>query len=167
MSCPHCGRTFLEDRLQVHLRSCKPTDAGRRSIQAQCTPKQTCTPVFVALPHRQSQSSTLLQKSASAQSREGMPPSRGPKMIECRSCGRAFGRASIGIHEKQCLAKATVQDVLKRPEEPTAPWAKSSSRSGQIGSESTAGFSAEDRPKVQAGGVLAMLDVIMSDFANL
>ncbi|EDV21113.1 expressed hypothetical protein [Trichoplax adhaerens] len=22
--CPHCGRTFLPDRLQVHLRSCKP-----------------------------------------------------------------------------------------------------------------------------------------------
>jgi len=24
MACPNCGRTFLPDRLEVHLRSCKP-----------------------------------------------------------------------------------------------------------------------------------------------
>ncbi len=28
--CPHCGRTFLDDRLTVHLRSCRPKEGQSR-----------------------------------------------------------------------------------------------------------------------------------------
>lgn len=37
MACPNCGRTFLPDRLEVHLRSCKtakkkPEDQNETSM---------------------------------------------------------------------------------------------------------------------------------------
>ncbi|KAK7195818.1 zinc-finger of a C2HC-type [Novymonas esmeraldas] len=49
--CPHCGRTFLPDRLQIHLRSCKPGSTARpvrAAAVAATTPTVTTTATATA-----------------------------------------------------------------------------------------------------------------------
>lgn len=100
--CPHCGRTFLPDRLQVHLRSCR----GSNSQQGRAT----------APP------------SSSGGSKQQTPPRRpaGPPVLpRCYLCGQQFGTTSIGIHVPQCYAKKQAQweaaDATTRGQAPKHP----------------------------------------------
>ncbi|XP_006812092.1 zinc finger protein 474-like [Saccoglossus kowalevskii] len=80
--CPNCARTFLPDRLQVHMRSCRPKGGA-----AAPRPQENGTA---------ERPKTVTLKSAGT----GKPPT-----VICYICSREFGSKSIAIHEPQCLEK--------------------------------------------------------------
>ncbi|CAC9479469.1 conserved hypothetical protein [Leishmania infantum JPCM5] len=99
VACPHCARTFLPDRLPVHLRGCKgdgkvgvppskmKADGGGGSTPGGGKPKSE--------PRR-------------AAGRRSLSP--GPPLLPtCYLCGQQFGTASIGIHVPQCYEKKLAQ----------------------------------------------------------
>ncbi|KAG5480977.1 hypothetical protein LSCM1_06651 [Leishmania martiniquensis] len=97
--CPHCARTFLPDRLSVHLRGCKAngkdatppskTKAGGGGSSASGAGKHKCEQ----------------QRSTTNRSM----PSGPPLLPTCYLCGQQFGTASIGIHVPQCYEKKLAQ----------------------------------------------------------
>uniref|UniRef100_A0A7S4V0I3 C2HC/C3H-type domain-containing protein n=1 Tax=Alexandrium monilatum TaxID=311494 RepID=A0A7S4V0I3_9DINO len=95
--CPNCGRTFLPDRLQVHLRSCKPKDGGRLPSPG---PSRLQSPSPAASGERQ---------------RSSTPRQVRPKAVACHICGREFGTASIDIHIPQCAKKWEAAEAKKPP----------------------------------------------------
>ena len=95
--CPNCGRTFLPDRLTIHLKSCnkahgKPADSGVSSM------------------------SGIKGSLGSGNSMGGgggggfgspmkSPEIKKPKTLVCYICGREFGTTSLEIHIKSCKKK--------------------------------------------------------------
>eukprot|EP00659_Diplonema_papillatum_P014590 gene14590-22316_t len=86
--CPNCSRTFLPDRLQVHLRSCNPNASGGGS-----KPAPGGGPV--GSPESKPHASSKSQKEQGAR----------PNMLVCYLCGNQFGTASLTIHQAQCYVK--------------------------------------------------------------
>lgn len=112
--CPNCGRTFLPDRLPVHLRGCKgkadgASGSGGASASASSPTSRTAKPSAATAPSRvtaKSASGSKLRASASAR----RSPSSGPPLLPtCYLCGQQFGTASIGIHVPQCYEKKLSQ----------------------------------------------------------
>ena len=92
--CPNCGRTFLPDRLEIHLRSCRGSSGAR-------LPPSTPPPPVAA----------------------GRSPSpRGPAskltLPVCHICGRQFGTSSLEIHLKTCRVKYERENGKPAPELP-------------------------------------------------
>jgi len=97
--CPHCGRTFLPDRLEVHLRSCQPNASGFGGA-----PSPTAPPTLPKALPKKAAPKTFPR----------------PKCVVCHICGREFGSASIDIHTPQCerkwkLAEAQKPAAQRRP----------------------------------------------------
>ncbi|XP_041370537.1 zinc finger protein 474-like [Gigantopelta aegis] len=108
--CPNCARTFNSDRLQVHMRACKPKDGS-------------------SMNKRPSGGSSSME-----QSKPHYPaPPRRPITVVCYICGREFGSKSISIHEPQCLEKWKVENE-KLPREMRRPVPKKPEVLGQGGS---------------------------------
>jgi len=84
--CPNCTRTFLPDRLEVHLRSCKGSGGGGGGSAEGGGGGNASSP--------QSRPRTG----------ESKAPVR-PKMLVCYICGREYGSKSLSIHEPQCMKK--------------------------------------------------------------
>ncbi|XP_046549879.1 zinc finger protein 474-like [Haliotis rubra] len=101
--CPNCGRTFNPDRLQVHLRACKPKNGTpNMSSQTLNGPSEGGPP-------------------ASKSGFSGQPPAqKGPRTVVCYICGREFGTKSLPIHEPQCLEKWKIENQ-KLPKELRRP----------------------------------------------
>jgi len=83
MACPNCGRTFLPDRLEIHLRSCKvskkPADDGlEQSLNSNSSSNALGTP-------------GLNNKTGKAGESE-----------QCTLCGRQFGKNLMEQHVKAC-----------------------------------------------------------------
>ena len=97
--CPHCGRTFLPDRLQVHLRSCG-SSLHRRSGEQLFEP---------SLPRRRS-ASPPPDAESQRRSQKQLPV--------CHLCGRQFGTASLEIHQKMCRAKFEREKGRPAPDAP-------------------------------------------------
>lgn len=51
-ACPHCGRKFLSDRLQIHLRSCKPDGYFAKHSTRPQTSDNSLRPVTAKEPQR-------------------------------------------------------------------------------------------------------------------
>ncbi|EPY34417.1 hypothetical protein AGDE_07926 [Angomonas deanei] len=125
--CPNCARTFLPDRLPVHMRGCK-APAGAKKPPASPSAKG-------------SQKSTTPRKgrSPSTGRSSGLPPT----LPFCYLCGRQFGSTSIGIHVPQCYEKKLAQwensDPYTRGAKPKHPdtvnWKPSDTVSTQEQSE--------------------------------
>ena len=90
--CPHCGRTFLPERLEVHLRSCRP-----KSPMA-CRPKTPPPTRARGAPERQSSGSASAAR---------------PPPVVCHICGREFSAASIDIHLPQCEKRREAEEGKK------------------------------------------------------
>lgn len=95
--CPHCARTFLPDRLPVHLRGCKGDG------------KEATSPGKGKAVGGGGAASGK-RKSEPRSASRGRSLSSGPPLLPtCYLCGQQFGTASIAIHVPQCYEKKMAQ----------------------------------------------------------
>eukprot|EP00667_Euglena_gracilis_P003429 EG_transcript_3437 len=87
--CHNCGRKFFPDRLQVHLRSCKPDASAGGSKPVNGSNFQP----------------TSRPKSPSPDRTKGIKP----QLLVCYLCGQQFGTQSLPIHVPQCYKKRLIQ----------------------------------------------------------
>ncbi|XP_026464247.1 uncharacterized protein LOC113366807 [Ctenocephalides felis] len=81
LPCEHCGRTFLPDRLEIHLRSCKPQK------------------------HQTTRDSSIDPGPVSGVSSSCSAPAQPVASVsKCIVCERAVTSRSLAQHEAQCLA---------------------------------------------------------------
>ena len=92
--CPNCGRTFLPDRLEIHLRSCRGSSGAR-------LPPSTPPPPVAA-----------------GRSPSPRGPASKPTLPVCHICGRQFGTSSLEIHLKTCRVKYERENGKPAPELP-------------------------------------------------
>ena len=111
--CENCGRRFLPDRLEVHLRSCKPGQ-GSRPVGGKEAPR----------PTTQNGRPPTSGSGANEGERQKGPAFK-PALLVCYLCGQQFGTASLAIHQPQCFQKKTVEweraDPGKRGPRPKDP----------------------------------------------
>lgn len=93
--CPNCSRTFLPDRLAVHLRSCGKGGKSKGS------PTRASPAKGGAGGMGSGGDSHLAPKKSTIKKPASKSPARGPPGIICYICGRKYGTASIDIHLKQ------------------------------------------------------------------
>lgn len=150
ISCKNCQRTFLPDRLEVHLRSCKepqrgPVKSSSVSAISDLSHKTTLPqpiPGLVPCPHcgkmfgsksvkihepqclKKLQKEKEMKEAATSEERPSSTDKK-PHMFPCYLCGRLFGVASIYIHEPQCLKKWRAENdklpIEKRRPTPPKP----------------------------------------------
>lgn len=110
--CPNCGRTFLPDRLPVHMKGCKAS-GGPPSGRSQVS-NTTVRPTSQAGFNKTNSGGGLKRG-----------PGIRPVLPTCYLCGQQFGTSSIGIHVPQCYQKKYSQwasgDVRTRGNEPKHP----------------------------------------------
>jgi hypothetical protein len=144
--CPNCGRRFLQDRLEVHLRSCKGESPQKVGVKTNTgaggnknlTVKKDANPLRSSA-EIVSNSTKLLEEKLNKEL--GKSPNKGsggggmgggkssmggkspgafqdgkPLFLMCYICGREFGKSSLEIHIKQCIEKNT--DGKKVPKVP-------------------------------------------------
>lgn len=166
--CPNCGRTFLPDRLPVHLRGCKGNGSSRPTTRhTPCTNTVPSTSTRTTslggssgaaartAPPKSAASSTTSSARGASRSASTSPARRsggGPLLLPtCYLCGQQFGTASIGIHVPQCYAKKLAQwevgDPATRGKAPRHPdevkWGPRSAEVAVGGGSSAAGVSME------------------------
>ncbi len=100
MACPNCGRTFLPDRLDVHLKSCNKAHGKATGAGAGSPPK--------ASPAKAGGGGGSPDRGGS-QPREIVRP----KTLMCYICGREFGTKSLEIHLKSCKQKWENEEAKK------------------------------------------------------
>ena len=113
MPCPNCARTFLPDRLEIHLRSCNK----KYGIAAEEDKSKSMGAKSLGGPGRN------MGGASSAAALSSTVPKR-PKTLVCYICGREYGTSSLEIHLKTCKKKWLQEEELKpkherRPLPPT------------------------------------------------
>lgn len=134
--CPNCGRTFLPDRLQVHLRSCKSTNnnsnnrnnsnasarGGNNSNQRRVGPQGSSSTMNSSSNGGGGMGAT---QRSNGNTVKRTVPGVPPVLPRCYLCGQQFGTTSIGIHVPQCYAKKIAQwhasDPATRGQAPKHP----------------------------------------------
>lgn len=129
--CPNCGRTFLEDRLAVHSRSCKSGSPSKPPPGKLSSTGQISSQPKAGISRRndslkgtsetnkapaKSIGSTGPVRSRNAIDEQALGPRRGPAdqyqsnepdndmdRVACRSCGRKFAPDRVDKHQRVCL----------------------------------------------------------------
>eukprot|EP00347_Sterkiella_histriomuscorum_P001028 403373615 len=122
--CPNCGRTFLPDRLQVHLRSCKGSGSDMKASNTRKPEENKASPQIGG--GKMAQSMKVQSQAEMLSSSQGSPNGgkmggssagqqkspgglsqtfKKPKTLVCYICGREFGTSSLDIHIKSCKQK--------------------------------------------------------------
>mmetsp|Transcript_33350 Transcript_33350/g.58491 ORF Transcript_33350/g.58491 Transcript_33350/m.58491 type:complete len:355 (-) Transcript_33350:43-1107(-) len=105
--CPNCYRTFLEDRLEIHLRSCRP-DRPHKLVGTGAAPREISrspSPV-----RSKGFRNTFHPKKAEETKEEPI------EMLPCQHCSKMFTADRIATHEKTCMKAGP---GLSRPKTPT------------------------------------------------
>lgn len=142
VGCLNCGRKFLPDRLEVHLRSCKGEGVKfklkNEAKSSQGVPKLSIKgnlgkSVDVSALNKENTSTKLFEEKMLGQlkseaketkkstsvnplSKSLVLPSikpKGPVCLVCYVCGREFGKHSIEIHLEKCMEKKVQEDLSK------------------------------------------------------
>jgi hypothetical protein len=128
--CPHCARTFLPDRLAVHLRTCgkghfaqpkvrphggEEQDGEAAASSAGAFPSPTTRGNLGAAARERANEPPKPFEPPPAAASPASGPDRGgqrrdawrvkgspPRLPSCHLCGRQFGTTSLGIHLKAC-----------------------------------------------------------------
>lgn len=122
--CPNCGRTFLEDRLPIHLRSCTSENPHKAVNRPQNIPEETKSPQTSAI--------TLQAKLPSAKPRtveyssHAQAPIAGEyaeiELRQCSRCGRNIAADRLAKHESVCgksgKSRPVFQSAAKRAVDP-------------------------------------------------
>ena len=99
VSCENCGRTFMPDRLQVHMRSCKPGASGRGSkpVAGKVRPNMQAEDEYELPAHSSA-------RPASPGPRRSASPKPAPAagLEPCPQCGRRFVAKKIEAHLAIC-----------------------------------------------------------------
>lgn len=141
--CPNCGRKFLQDRLEVHLKGCKPKENNKPGLSVNKTgnSNKTNTNTLRNSMVEVSTSTKLLEEKLEKQlgqsGNSGNPKSNSnsnsistntttnvsgkPLFLICFICGREFGKHSIEIHIKSCFDKSQSGNNIKTIKPPTLP----------------------------------------------
>lgn len=93
--CPNCGRTFLPDRLVIHLRSCGGAKGKKKGSPTRGSPKASPTRAMGKKPSGVGAPKSKISKPKTK------VPGAGPPGVTCYICGRKYGTKSIDIHLKQ------------------------------------------------------------------
>jgi hypothetical protein len=130
--CPNCGRKFLADRLEVHLKGCKPKEGVKNAKSPDRKNMKSPERKNVKSPERKNDinvnSTKLLEEKLNKQLQGGGGKSSGmsgggmnsggfgnkPLFLMCYCCGREFGKHSLEIHMKTCLEKFANEEKGKR-----------------------------------------------------
>ena len=118
--CPHCQRTFLPDRLEIHLRTCgkghfanpkprrKSCGDGEDEGSATARAGSVATHLGAAARGEQLESRTP-RRSAS-------PPPPNARLVPCPHCSRTFMPAALEIHMKSCKPASPAKPGRSTPE---------------------------------------------------
>ena len=110
--CENCGRTFLQDRLVIHKRSCKPK--GDKTPVVKNGKPVKLDPVNKE-GAKKAPSSVKRKKSVAVM----------PAGLICYICGRKYGTKSLDIHLKSCKKQFMMEQSKLPPGErrplPEAP----------------------------------------------
>ncbi|RNF26452.1 uncharacterized protein Tco025E_01174 [Trypanosoma conorhini] len=129
--CRNCGRRFLPDRLEVHLRSCKgnsrPASTARGAGGGGGS--SGCNGAFAGATtptQRVAQSAHSLHSSKKSNEPPALrAPGQNPQLPVCYLCGQQVENNSMAIHVSQCYAKKLAQwevaDVNTRGKPPRHP----------------------------------------------
>ncbi|RDD37460.1 Zinc finger protein 474 [Trichoplax sp. H2] len=138
LPCQNCGRTFLPDRLPVHLRSCKPspTKANNKTTERPRTTRSAKNTSKISLEfHAESENRPTGNKSVNSEKEQDHKMMNSIPYVICYICGRKYGSASIKIHEPQCLKKWQSDNAALPPEQrrktPVKPVERALPTSGQ------------------------------------
>ena len=144
LPCPHCGRTFLKDRLAVHLRSCGRGHFAEPKVRSPGGSSSIDATSSVASADDDGAGSSRSDAGATARSHLGVsarvrastppqfrpPPASAPspsarmkgappRLPNCHLCGRQFGTTSLGIHLKACKERWEREHGRPAPEPDT------------------------------------------------
>lgn len=97
--CPNCGRTFLEDRLPVHLRSCKP-DNPHKSVKKEIHEEE-----YKVIPNK-TVGSTYSNGFNNPSTRLDPAPVDQDR-VECYKCGRKFASDRVEKHISVCKGNSS------------------------------------------------------------
>jgi hypothetical protein len=103
--CPNCGRTFLEDRLPVHLRSCKP-DKPHKPVKKEVQEEE-----YKVIPSKPT-GSTYSNGFYNANARQDVGNSEQDR-VECYKCGRKFASDRVQKHVSVCKGNTEKPKPMK------------------------------------------------------
>ena len=109
--CPNCGRTFLEDRLPIHLRSCTSENPHKAVNRPQAEPEETklAQPSALTLqgkvPH--AKSTAISSPAPTAEEYAEMD------LRQCTRCGRNFAADRLAKHESVCGKSGKTRPVFQ------------------------------------------------------
>lgn len=138
--CPNCGRKFLEDRLEVHLKSCKPGSTSKK-LEGFSSPQTNKSNLNKNVVNNVDSTKLLEEKlnkqlgisdnkgkgsiggglnvgksnplsKSSNFNQTDMKP-KGPVFLVCYVCCREFGRSSLEIHLEKCMEKHYQEELNK------------------------------------------------------
>ena len=116
--CQTCGRKFPEDRLEIHLRGCKPKSGWQNVLSTKPSGNNLTKSTELSSSHtapktpKKNPNETKTPKIIKQHNTETNNNNTGlmgfgqkPNFLICYICGREFGKYSIEIHIKACLEK--------------------------------------------------------------
>ena len=133
--CPTCGRKFPEDRLEIHLRGCKPKSGWQNVLSTKTSSNGLNKSTELSTTSNskkinEPRTPKLLKGQASTSNLPGlMGFGQKPNFLICYICGREFGKYSLEIHLKACIekkneieemqktGKSKTKTIYKNPEE--------------------------------------------------
>lgn len=120
LPCKNCGRTFLPDRLPVHLRSCKPSPASLAAKKTESAKtnrnSKSTSKISLEFNAANGNSSFTNNKLSISEDKDQKVMNNIPYVI-CYVCGKKYGSASIKIHEPQCLKKWELENAALPPQQ--------------------------------------------------
>ena len=102
MPCPNCARTFLPERLDIHLRSCNKAH-GKAAGEEIAGGSAYGSPGVGGGGSGRAMGTPQMKKV--------------PKTLICYICGREYGTSSLEIHLKSCKKKWEQEESKKPPKE--------------------------------------------------
>ncbi|KXJ22707.1 zinc finger protein 474 [Exaiptasia diaphana] len=135
--CYICGKEVIKHSLEVHEKQCKKKwdaiktknekeEKGKRRRSLPATPKRHSANIPVAIKidkandlqnNNVDEGQKENRESTETVQTKAVTKERKPSTVTCYLCGRAYGTASISIHEKQCQKKWEALENAKTKEQ--------------------------------------------------
>lgn len=113
--CPNCGRTFLEDRLPIHLRSCTAENPHKAVNRPQAMPEEAklSPPPALTLQGKVPQTKTRTAAFTSSPQAPTSEEYAEMELRQCTRCGRNFAADRLAKHEAVCGKSGKTRPVFQ------------------------------------------------------